>query len=603
MRPPKLFDFLLDKLSNAKADVSDRPVLDEALNRLRQTKTEWRDFSMFWPPRLVNALTDARLVPFVGAGLSIGAGAPSWAELLREHLKLTKNYVDDEDLKQDPLTLAEIASQRLGTSAVQATLRELTGRVRSPTTSHLALVALHSQVYITTNYDSLIEEAWKLVSGGGRMRVIVNDSDLVALGVGWESYNNLDEPLLFKIHGSIDRNDEQLILTRHDYRHHYRANTQFFDAIREILQKRHVLFAGFSHRDPEVTRLVDDAIYEFEHQREVSGTGRLPDDRPHFYSLQLDMLEHTPEIFAARGLVALRPPFVASTFALGRSISLSVALGELANVQQSGLHLQNAIDGELVQLANDSGDQLQSALGRLQAHSGTALAAISSGTVGVCSQALLGIGPIANQGVYLVDQSGTVMDLAVPAGLDAKARLARLPSFSSRPYFRIAKSFRQAFVSDSFKSAFNGNSTVALCVPLLEGVRFRGLLFAATQIGAWDWPVEQARPHWAKKRLVLLVDSNGRALFPPNQEIVVKDGILSVAGETPAANRGYHYDELFSLSRRDALIKHIVENIVPLSQDDDVCEFGSDFECYSVVTEIPRTRWKLAIVQPFVKTS
>ncbi len=603
MPNPQLFDMLVSSLQGAGGAVSDAPVLTETLDRLqKQPKKSWRDFSMFWPPRLVKALGEDKLIPFVGAGLSLGAGVPAWTELLRDHLKLTKTYVEDEDLRHDPLTMAEIASQRLGTAAVQGRLRELTGQVRDPTTSHLVIASLSCPIYITTNYDTLLETAWRQVTGGSKMRVVVNDADLAGLGIPWNAYSNPDEPLLFKIHGCIDRNDEHLILTRHDYRHHYRANRRFFDAVREILQKRHVLFAGFSHRDPEATRLVEDAIYDYEQRRTQLPAGQFPSERPHFYSLQFDMLEHTPEIFAARGLVALRPPFLAVTSAHGKSVSLSVVMSELALAHQSQFYSQIAIDDDLLLLASGLAEHLADALRKLEAHAADALHAVVSASYGTCCDPILpDVGAIATQGVYLVDARGTVKDCAVPTGLNRNERMALIPTFFDRPYFRIAKSFRESFVSDSFQSVFNRNATVALCVPLLEGVRFRGLLFAAAQVGAWMWPVDQAQAQWGRGRSVLLVDSNGIALFPPNQEIPVREGRLRIQSEDPTANRGYHYEEILALSRRDALIKHLAERIVPLSQDDDVYELGGDFQCYSVVTEIPKTHWKLAISQPFLK--
>ena len=48
------------------------------------------------------------------------------ADLLRSHLRLSKAYIEDKDLENDPLTMAEIASQRSGAAFIQATLRDLT---------------------------------------------------------------------------------------------------------------------------------------------------------------------------------------------------------------------------------------------------------------------------------------------------------------------------------------------------------------------------------------------------------------------------------------------------------------------------------------------
>ena len=51
----------------------------------------WQQLSMFWPPRLVGAYQTGLLVPFFGAGLSMGAGVPSWSAILIDHLRMDRS--------------------------------------------------------------------------------------------------------------------------------------------------------------------------------------------------------------------------------------------------------------------------------------------------------------------------------------------------------------------------------------------------------------------------------------------------------------------------------------------------------------------------------
>jgi hypothetical protein len=251
-------------------------------------------------------------------------------------------------------------------------------------------------------------------------------------------------------------------------------------------------------------------------------------------------------------------------------------------------------------------EKTNDALNAIKAHVAHLWDALRSKVPSACCAELLGeIGQFGSQGIYLLDQQGELKDCAVPDGLDAAGRKEKTPALFDRPYFRIAKSFREPYISDSFKSVFNGNSTIALCVPIMDGIDFRDLVFAATHVGTWDWLIARVKMQWNNGRSVVLIDSNGIALFPPNHEISLRTPTkkdLLVQSEKANANIGHGFEDLFALSRRDALIKHLVENIVPLSQDDDVFELGGDFEYYSVVTEVPNTRWKLAISQPFRKT-
>jgi hypothetical protein len=80
----------------------------------------------------------------------------------------------------------------------------------------------------------------------------------------------------------------------------------------------------------------------------------------------------------------------------------------------------------------------------------------------------------------LLPISPTVQGLAVPDGLDKDWRRQKSGGdFGTRPFFRQANSLRTPFVSDSFKSQFNRQSTLAIWLPLLAEQVFAGLLFLA----------------------------------------------------------------------------------------------------------------------------
>src|SRR4029079_18395841 len=97
------FDYakLITAIKGARGKVADDQVLSEVEQRLTASHGPnapapgWKSFSMFWPPRLVKAMGAGECVGFFGAGLSIAAGAPAWGPLLREHLKLSAEYVED----------------------------------------------------------------------------------------------------------------------------------------------------------------------------------------------------------------------------------------------------------------------------------------------------------------------------------------------------------------------------------------------------------------------------------------------------------------------------------------------------------------------------
>lgn len=576
--------------------------LDKMSPKLGQNLLDWHCFSTFWPPRLVEAYQNDRLICFFGAGLSIPSGIPSWHNLFIDYFGLEPALLSDDDLKTDPLTLAELASHQVGADQLQNIIREAMEPITMPTTTHLITAAMRLPFYITTNYDCLFEKIWKKINPGIDLETIVNESDLIK----YKNELNLENPnknrsFLLKIHGSIDRPDELLILTRSGYRYHYRANREFFKVIIHLLSKYHILFTGFSHRDPEVTRLVEDVIFEYE-KKSMNRENDIQE--PNLYSLQFSMRLHTPEIFAARGILALSPPVVNLIVKDVRSLSLAQALCDLISAADTNFHKTLSLDEILEKFAQQLVAELEVGLKKLEEYSGRAAEILtgSKDTIEWMEELIKSLGPLAGQGVYLLNDQGNIIEMYLPNGLDKTARESQI-SFNNRPYFQQAKSFRKPFISDSLKSVYNDFSTIFLCIPLIKnGESFIGLLFSACQIGFWKVPIDLAKTIWNKDKdlSVLLIDSNGTCLIPPNNEFSTENSRGAKGKELKKANEGYKYDKMLRLSKRDKLISRVMQNVVPISQDDDVLSLTSDLKYYTVVTELKTTHWKLGISKPII---
>jgi len=571
-------------------------VENKLMPKLNKEFIDWQCISTFWPPRLVNGFQSDNLVCFFGAGLSIPSGMPSWHGLLTEFFGLNQSLLKDDDLKSDPLTLAELASHEIGTDQLQFVLRQAMKRIQKPSTTHFISAALRLPFYITTNYDSLFENAWKTLNPGIKLITLVNDADFIQ-----QADENLvlkpkpNSSYLLKIHGCVNRTDEHLILTRSDYRYHYRTNRQFFQFITHLLSDFHILFLGFSHKDPEVTRIVEDAIYIYENNSLSSEKLQ----RPNFYSLQFNMMSHTPEIFAARGIMALNPPIVSPDVDDLRSLSLAQALSDLIGAADKNIHKDLSLDEILELSANKINSELQNALDKMVDRSEEAISSLhddSASNHEWLESLRENLNTLAGQGIYLLNEQGRIVQMALPSGLDKDARMAKT-SFSERPYFQQAKTFRKPFISDSIESVFNKLSTFFLCVPLMKDGIFIGLLFSACQIGFWETPCKIAREIWDSEKdlSVLLIDSNGVCLITPNDEFKLEKSSGAQNKEDLDANFGYRFNKLLRLSRRDKLVSRIMQNVVPLYQDDDLLSLAGDLKYYTVVTELKSTRWKFGI--------
>ncbi|MEK6260618.1 MAG: SIR2 family protein [Planctomycetota bacterium] len=596
---------LAKKLVTQKDAFVDSTVAERAGNWIEEFSDEvtnkeagWRDLATFWPPRCVEAFCDNRATVFFGAGVSFPAGFPSWSALLVDYFQLDRALVEDEDVKNDPLTLAELAGQVIGNESLQQRLREVFSVDTKPTTSHRLLAELACKVYVTTNYDALFEKAF-FAAKGIKPFVATNDTHLPeAMKIIGDRKD--PRPVIFKIHGCVSLPSEHLILTRRDYRHHYRANDKFFKQIITFLIERHTLFVGFSHRDPEVSRLVDDAIHEFE-----NNPNRRSAPWPQLYSLQFDMRAHTPEIFAARGIVALTPPPPRIDWdpKATRSQALAAGLCDLllAKTLQFHTNPQTRLDVDLSQVVKQLESPLQDSLKKLSAREAKALAAIAAGKVSLWfDQLRADLQEFASQGLFLANENGQIVAASFPNGMSAsRATTISTVGVQERPYFQIANTFRKAFVSDLTESIFNQQGTFFLCQPLLKNDRFTGLLFSASQIGQWKLPIALAQQSWKAKRGFILVDSNGVCLLPSFNEFQPDSvGVDAQEDKTPALNEGYSFKELLGLSRRDQLIRHIAKSVVPVQQDDDVLVLAKDAGYYTVVSELTDTRWKVALSMP-----
>jgi hypothetical protein len=559
---------------------------------IRERYSNWSNYKTFWPPRLIKALKDNTLSCFFGAGLSIPCGLPSWDSLLRDNLGVSKDFLDDDNAKNDPLTQAELAAHKIGTEKVQELIRASVSKTNKPSYNHYLLVNFKLKYYITGNYDCLFEKAWNDVNGNGSLKVILNDSDLYT----YFEDGNIDMPknsgwhYLFKVHGCADKKNEQLILTRSDYRRHYRSNQKFFETLVEkIFTTNHMLFLGFSHKDPEISRLVEDSIWSWEKDKDHKL-------QPNFYSLQFDMTSITPEIFAARGIVALNPPILIPKESKidMRSYCLAHALVDL-HAMQNYINIEDvSLEKEIDVFYDKINHELSDALIKLKKYKNKSDDCLTNKSYDFSwlSNLIKDLGVFAGQGVYLLNDEGEIVHYEIEDRLKItrETRIKKLGSFDDRPYFQQARTFREEFISDLYESVFNKIATFSICLPIISDNIFKGLLFSACQIGQWQTPVELAKNIQNQRKSVILVDSNGVCLFPPNKEFEYE------TTDIDSENRiGFLYDDLLVLSRRDKLVNRVMENLIPLGKDDDVLSLSNDLKYYSLVKEFLIARWKLTL--------
>ena len=240
----------------------------------------------------VKALKENNAVVFAGAGLSIDSGFFDWKKLLEPIAKrlgldikeeydltaLAQYFVDKEGGRGE---LNQILVEHYHSLNVKLSLK------------HKILARLPIQIFWTTNFDTLIEQA--LVDVGKTPDVKRAQDDLSI---------NLPkrDAIVYKMHGDIS-SAADAVLTKHDYEDYNKNRELFSNAFKSDFIARTFLFIGFSFTDPNLDYLISRI-------RSTVGKNRKPD----YYFLKRDSdtkIQHRQEIRAnSLKLYGLHPVWI-----------------------------------------------------------------------------------------------------------------------------------------------------------------------------------------------------------------------------------------------------------------------------------------------------
>jgi hypothetical protein len=186
--------------------------------------------------------TQKHLIPFVGSGLSIPLGLPSWSKLI-DIIAVQLGY-DPEVFKMsgDKLQLAEFYVASKGSIGP---LRSEMDRLFKPddeaikkSRAHSALVALDLPIIYTTNYDLILERSFELK--GVRYHTISNIDDIAtAPPVATQ---------IVKFHGTFN-DDASLVLTESNYFDRLEFDSAIDIKLRADMLGKCLLFIGYSLND------------------------------------------------------------------------------------------------------------------------------------------------------------------------------------------------------------------------------------------------------------------------------------------------------------------------------------------------------------------
>ncbi|HIE0043655.1 TPA: SIR2 family NAD-dependent protein deacylase [Pseudomonas aeruginosa] len=216
-----------------------------------------------WPESLIREIIEKRCVIHVGSGMSCqsmgedGNRPPSWkglletlrdkSQLAREHIELVNQFIAENKL----LDAAEIIRLKGRAAEVSGEIKKkFIDSKLSPADVHKQLVEIAPKIVITTNYDTLIENA--LVSAGG----IDSFTQFEFSRDGLLDAIRSPATILIKLHG-CGKYPASTILSRSDYFKLRKSHTSFFDIITAIYKLNTVLFLGCGIEDPDINLILE----------------------------------------------------------------------------------------------------------------------------------------------------------------------------------------------------------------------------------------------------------------------------------------------------------------------------------------------------------
>ncbi|WP_051416675.1 SIR2 family protein [Asinibacterium sp. OR53] len=160
--------------------------------------------------QLENYLIDGSVVPFVGAGLSVESGFPTWRKhLIQQGRTSGLDTAHVEDLLnngQYETVIQEIETQGYRDAFIQE-LRDVFSKIGKITPTTLRLTELFSDTIITTNYDHILEQVY---STGAQNNIQLLDSSNITDRV------DINKTTIIKLHGDI-KQPTRCIISKNQY--------------------------------------------------------------------------------------------------------------------------------------------------------------------------------------------------------------------------------------------------------------------------------------------------------------------------------------------------------------------------------------------------
>ncbi len=209
--------------------------------------------------QLVDCLLSQSVVPFIGAGVSVAGGFPTWKHHLRQQGKtagIDSSTIEEYLEKGEFEIVIETIENARGKDVFAQEIRDVFAKTGSLENITMRISELFSDTLITTNYDRLLEQAYD-----------TGPADEVQVINGLHAMETPDpqKVTIIKLHGDI-RNPHRCILSKKQYDAAYgkdciNLSNQIPKLLRYHYENNSLLFIGCSlnnDRTVQVLKVVKD---------------------------------------------------------------------------------------------------------------------------------------------------------------------------------------------------------------------------------------------------------------------------------------------------------------------------------------------------------
>ena len=212
--------------------------------------------------KLKQILEKEDTVLFIGSGISMWSGLPSWTGMIEKLAHFIEASGADADLvraevqRGDLLQAASYGFDKLTKQQIGEFIRAACRYgVAEPHEIHRKIISLGPRCFVTTNYDNLIEESLRKWQQDRFFPPPVTNCHLTETA-GIIHARAID--FIFKPHGDA-ADSESIILTREQYRQLLLQGERHaaLESLKMLLATRPVVYFGFGLRDPDFIYIRD----------------------------------------------------------------------------------------------------------------------------------------------------------------------------------------------------------------------------------------------------------------------------------------------------------------------------------------------------------